>query len=91
MTLPVFVAGFLACLEESLVRQRNAGVGPLLVMLDPPVEVAAGEEIDHDVLLAGFEPVASSPSDPPAAVVAADRPVKKSPVAATAPDAEEAK
>lgn len=90
MTLPVFAAGFLACLEESLVRQRNAGVGPLLVMLDPPVEVAAGEVIDHDVLLAGFEPVTSSPPDPPATAVA-DKPVKKSSVAATAPDAEEAK
>jgi len=73
------------------VRQRNAGVGPLLVMLDPPVEVAAGEEIDHDVLLAGFEPVASSPPDPPASAVA-DKPVKKNVGAASsAPDAEEAK
>lgn len=38
-------------------RQRNAGAHPLTVMADPPREVAPGEVIDFDELLAGFEPV----------------------------------
>lgn len=38
-------------------RQRNAGAHPLIVMDDPPREVAPGEVIDFDGPLAGFEPV----------------------------------
>lgn len=38
-------------------RQKNITGSTLQVMIDPPIDVAPGDEIDHDELLAGFEPV----------------------------------
>lgn len=48
-------------------RQRNVTGSPLVLpTLDPPVSVPPGGEIDHPVLLAGFEPVAEPEPEKPA-------------------------
>ena len=64
-------------------RQKN--VFPYALVLptvDPPVEVQPGGELDHDGLLAGFEPV-----NPPAPAPAEPKPVAAPPVPPPAPAA----
>lgn len=61
--------------------QRNISGSPLTVMTDPPQDVGPGETLEHDDLLAGFEPVE---------VAAEPGPVEVEPAAEPAPAVEPA-
>ena len=70
-------------------RQRNAGAHPLTVMADPPREVAPGEVIDFDELLAGFEPADDNDGDTEQSSDQAPPKTRKSKAAPSAESTEE--
>jgi hypothetical protein len=59
-------------------RQMNAQSTPAVVP-DIPAVVQPGEEIDHDVLIVGFEPVHEAPAPPIKKKAAARTPVTEAP------------